>query len=70
LNSGPAGGREEACDEEEGGGGGEAVSAADGGVFRRRAEKGDVEKAKAILRKAGRSNPPMAGDELEVAERI
>jgi hypothetical protein len=32
--------------------------------FRRRAEKGDVEKAKAILRNAGRGNPPMDGDEL------
>ena len=33
--------------------------------FRERAERGDVGRAKRILRRAGRGNPPAPGDELE-----
>ena len=32
--------------------------------FLERAERGDVEKAKRILKRAGRGNPPVQGDEL------
>ena len=32
--------------------------------FRVRAARGDVEKAKSILQRAGKDNPPMPGDEL------
>jgi len=32
--------------------------------FRERAERGDVRRAKRILRRAGRANPPVQGDEL------
>ena len=35
------------------------------GYFRERAERGDVGKAKRILRRAGLGNPPMPGDELD-----
>jgi len=33
--------------------------------FRERAERGDVRKAKQILKRLGRGNPPVPGDELE-----
>jgi hypothetical protein len=33
--------------------------------FRERAERGDVSKAKRILKRAGRGNPPVAGDALD-----
>jgi hypothetical protein len=36
-----------------------------GDYFRERAERGDVGKAKRILKKTGRGNPPIPGDELE-----
>jgi hypothetical protein len=32
--------------------------------FRERAQRGDIAKAKRILKRAGRGNPPMSGDEL------
>jgi hypothetical protein len=32
--------------------------------FRERAERGDIKKAKRILKRAGRGNPPARGDEL------
>lgn len=32
--------------------------------FRERAQRGDVRKAKRILKRAGRGNPPWPGDEL------
>jgi hypothetical protein len=32
--------------------------------FRERAARADVQKAKRILRRAGKGNPPMPGDEL------
>ena len=32
--------------------------------FRERAARGDVGKAKRILKRAGRANPPLPGDEL------
>jgi hypothetical protein len=32
--------------------------------FRERADRGDIAKAKRILKKAGRGNPPVAGDEI------
>jgi hypothetical protein len=32
--------------------------------FRERAERGDVGRAKRILKRAGRGNPPVPGDEL------
>ena len=32
--------------------------------FRERAQRGDVAKAKRILKRAGRGNPPVAGDEV------
>ena len=33
--------------------------------FRQRAERGDIGKAKRILKRAGRGNAPAAGDELD-----
>ena len=33
--------------------------------FRERAQRGDIAKAKRILKRAGRGNPPVAGDELD-----
>jgi hypothetical protein len=36
-----------------------------GEYFRERAERGDVGRAKRILKRAGRGNPPAAGDELD-----
>ena len=33
--------------------------------FRDRARRGDVEKAKRVLKRAGRGKPPMPGDELD-----
>jgi len=33
--------------------------------FRERAQRGDVAKAKRILRRAGRGNPPVPGDESD-----
>lgn len=32
--------------------------------FRERAERADLDKARAILRRAGKGNPPVKGDEL------
>jgi hypothetical protein len=33
--------------------------------FRERGRRGDVEKAKRLLKRAGRGKPPVAGDELK-----
>jgi len=33
--------------------------------FRERAQRGSVEKAKRLLKRAGRGKPPVSGDELE-----
>jgi hypothetical protein len=33
--------------------------------FRERAQRGDVAKAKRLLKRAGRGNPPVPGDEVE-----
>ena len=33
--------------------------------FRDRAQRGDIAKAKRILKRLGRGNPPMPGDELD-----
>lgn len=33
--------------------------------FRERAERGDPSKAKRILQRAGKKNPPVSGDELD-----
>jgi hypothetical protein len=33
--------------------------------FHERAQRGDIGRAKRILRRAGRGNPPMPGDELD-----
>jgi hypothetical protein len=33
--------------------------------FRKRAKRGDVAKAKRILKRAGRGNPPLRGDEAD-----
>ncbi len=32
--------------------------------FRERGQRGDVERAKRLLQRAGRGNPPVAGDEI------
>ncbi|WP_152047751.1 hypothetical protein [Aureimonas psammosilenae] len=37
--------------------------------MRRRAERADMDAAKAILDRAGRGNPPMPGDEFETDDR-
>jgi hypothetical protein len=37
--------------------------------FRERALRGDVEKAKRLLKRAGRGNPPQPGDELRPVSR-
>jgi len=33
--------------------------------FRERAERGDVRRAKQVLKRAGRGNAPLAGDEIK-----
>lgn len=37
--------------------------------FRERADRADVDRAREILERAGKGNPPVAGDELDRAAR-